>query len=112
VLSIQDSGLSAESNTQSYHSTSDPWVFTGDTPGVTGRISESLSRFKPLPEGYAGQFYQFQQALQHGTELPVTLEDARASLDLITAIYYSAQTNQSVDLPIGRNHPRYANWLP
>jgi predicted dehydrogenase len=106
------SGLSAESNTQSYRSTSDPWVFTGDTPELADRIDESLSRFEPLPEGYAGQFYRFYQALRHNTQLPVTLEDARASLELITAIYYSAQTNQSVDLPIAKDHPRYTSWQP
>jgi predicted dehydrogenase len=106
------SGLCAESNTESYRSTSDPWIFTGDTPELTKRIEESLSYFEPLPEGYAGQFYRFHQALRHNTEFPVTLEDARASLELITAIYYSAQTNQSVNLPIGRDHPRYTSWLP
>jgi predicted dehydrogenase len=105
------SGLSAESNTESYRSTSDPWIFTGDTPEMTEQISESLSHFEPLPEGYAGQFYRFHRAVRHNTELPVTLEDARASLELITAIYYSAQINESVVLPIGKDHPRYTSWL-
>jgi predicted dehydrogenase len=106
------SGLSAESNTESYRSTSDPWVFTGDTPELAERIKESLSHFEPLPEGYVGQFHRFHQALRDNTELPVTLKDARASLELITAIYYSAQTDRSVDLPIGQEHPRYTSWLP
>jgi len=79
------SGLTAESNTQSYRSTSDPWTFTGDTPELTEKIEECLARFEPLPEGYAGQFYRFHQALKHNTELSVTLDDARASLELITA---------------------------
>ncbi len=106
------SGLTAESNTQSYRSTSDPWTFTGDTPELTEKIEECLASFEPLPEGYVGQFYRFHQALKHNTELPVTLDDARASLELITAIYYSAETGQSVDLPIGEDHPKYAGWRP
>jgi len=66
----------------------------------------------PLPEGFVGQFYRFHQTLQQGVELPVTLADARASLELITAVYHSAQTGQVVALPIGQDHPKYASWRP
>ena len=44
--------------------------------------------------------------------MPVSLADARVSLELITAMYYSAETAASVSLPIGADHPRYASWLP
>jgi predicted dehydrogenase len=106
------SQLAAESNTQPYQNTDDPWTFTGDSPEVQKRIEETLSRFVFLPEDFEGQFYRFYQAVQHGAQLPVTLEDARASLELITAIYHSAQTGQAVELPIGPDHPKYANWRP
>ena len=106
------SNLTAESNTQPYSCSADPWIFTGDSPELTERIEETLARFEPLPEGWAGQFCRFHLALQHGTELPVTLRDARNSLELITAIYHSAQTGQVVELPIGEDHPKYANWRP
>jgi predicted dehydrogenase len=106
------SNLTAESNTEPYQNTADPWIFTGDAPGIQGQIEETLSRFVPLPEDFEGQFYRFYQALQNNTELPVTLADARASLELITAIYHSAQTGRSVELPIGKDHPKYASWRP
>jgi hypothetical protein len=38
--------------------------------------------------------------------------DARVSLELITAIYHSAQTGEAVDLPIEQNYPTYHGWLP
>jgi predicted dehydrogenase len=104
--------LTAESNTQPYHNSFDPWTFTGDTPELAEQIEEALGRFVPLPERFPGQFYRFHQALQHGTELPVTLADARAALELITAMYYSSRRKQPVELPIGRDHPAYASWLP
>jgi len=104
------SNLTAESNTQPYNNTADPWVFTGDSPELQKQIEETLARFSPLPEGYVGQFHRFYHALHDETELPVTLSDARASLELITAIYHSAETGQSVTLPIGRGHPKYAGW--
>ena len=106
------SGFVAESNTRPYSNSGDLWIFTGDTPELEAQIAAALERFEPLPEGFAGQFYRFYDALQMGTELPVTLADARASLELITAMYYSAQTCENVELPIGADHPKYASWLP
>jgi predicted dehydrogenase len=106
------SGLVAESNTRPYTSSGDPWKFTGDTPEHSQRIEAALAKFRPLPEHYAGQFYRFYDALREGTELPVTLADARLSIELITAMYHSSETGQPVNLPIGTEHPRYATWIP
>lgn len=106
------SNLTAESNTEPYESTADPWTFAGDSPEVQKQIEETLSRFEPLPEGFEGQFYRFYRALQNNTELPVTLADARTSLELITAIYHSARTGRAVELPIGQDHPGYTGWRP
>jgi hypothetical protein len=46
-----------------------PWIFIGDTPELEEQIAAALERFEPLPEGFAGQFYRFSQALQTGGEL-------------------------------------------
>jgi predicted dehydrogenase len=104
--------FTAESNTRPYHNSFDPWTFTGDTPELSEQIEEALRSFVPLPERFTGQFYRFHAALQSGTELPVTLADARAALELITAMYHSSREGQAISLPIGRNHPAYASWLP
>jgi predicted dehydrogenase len=106
------SGLVAESNTRPYTNSGEPWTYVGDTPEKTEEIEETLAHFKPLPEHYAGQFYRFYDAVRHGGEPPVTLADARLSIELITAMYYSAETGQAVAFPIGSDHPRYASWLP
>jgi predicted dehydrogenase len=65
-----------------------------------------------LPERFPGQFYRYYQALHTHTELPVTLVDTRAALELITALYHSAETGQVVELPISTDHPKYAGWRP
>ena len=105
------SNLTAESNTRPCNS-SDPWTFTGDSPQLCAQIEAALARFIPEPEGFEGQFSRFYRALQSGTELPVTLSDARTSIELLTAIYASARTAQAVKLPIGPEQPLYAGWLP
>jgi predicted dehydrogenase len=106
------SELTAESNSAPYTNTSDPWQFTGDSPQIDVRITEALSHFEPLPEGLVGQFLRFYRAIVHDAELPVTLHDARASLELVTAIYHAADSRQAVQLPLGKDHPKYAGWHP
>lgn len=105
--------LVAESNLDPYASnTENPWQFTGTTPELDGQIQAALADFSPtLPQGFAGQFYRFHQALETGGPLPVTLQDARESLELLTAMYYSAATGQPVDLPIPEDHPMYNGWI-
>ncbi|MBN1888092.1 MAG: Gfo/Idh/MocA family oxidoreductase [Thermoflexales bacterium] len=106
------SKLTAESNLEPYRNTSDPWTFTPDSPELEEQIEETLARFVPLAEGFGGQFYRFYHALRNNTELPVSLADARVSLELITAMYHSAQTGQAVELPIDPDHPKYAGYWP
>jgi predicted dehydrogenase len=54
-----------------------------------------------------GAYYS---ALATGGGLPVTLADARRSLELVTALYHSAATGAAVTLPIEADHPRYNGW--
>jgi predicted dehydrogenase len=106
------SGLSAESNTRPYTSSGDPWTFTGDTPESAAQIDAALAHFTPLPEGFEGQFYRLYDALRDDAELPVTLTDARRSLELITAMYASSRTGQAVELPRDPTHPGDTTWQP
>ncbi len=104
------SNLSAESNTAPYRNSSEPWTFTADSPEIDERVREALARFTPLPEHYVGQFSRFHRALRTGSELPVTVADARVSIEWITAIYHAARTRQPVRLPLDRAHPLYGGW--
>lgn len=103
--------LSAESNLVPYGNTADPWTFSGDTPELDEQIQRALAEYQPLPQGMTGQFYRCYQALQQGSELPVTLQDARRAIELISAVYYSARNGQAVDLPLGVDHPYYNGWF-
>lgn len=105
------SRLAAESNTEPYRNTCDPWTFTGDTPEIDAEIQAALQSFAPQKEGFEGQFSRYYDSVYNGAEPPVTLIDARNSLELITALYASAWTGQVVDLPIQPDHPLYAGWL-
>jgi len=104
--------LVAESNTEAYTNTEDPWLFDGDTPELQAQIDAVLATFSPVPPRWTGQFADFHRALTAGSELPVTLNDARMSAELLTALYHSARAGQSVELPITPEHPLYGGWMP
>src|SRR3984893_18343661 len=101
--------VTAESNIQPYANSREPWAFSFNPAGNEKQMKDAVDQLAPLPERYAGQFYRFYQALRNGKELPVTLADARAALEVIAATYYSSEKNVAVPLPIGPGHPRYAS---
>ena len=82
--------LTAESNTEPYTNSSDPWRFTGDEEA----IAAALATFEPRHENFLGQFERFGA----GGELPVTLQDARRAIAAVEAMYESAQTRREVTL--------------
>ena len=92
--------------------TCDPWSFVAGDPDRQRRIDEALADAPDCDEGYARQFELFHEALVTGRELPVTLTDARRSLELVTAAYHSSRSKISVGLPIGSDHALYRGWFP
>lgn len=105
-------GLTVESNRSPYNPSSAPWTFTAADPERQNAIDAALGEVPAGPERNAGQFLRLHKALTEGGDLPVSIADARPSLELITAAYHSARTGQAVTLPIARDHPLYAGWLP
>ena len=102
--------LSAESNTEAYENHREPWTFVGDSEADQAAIDEALAGFDPQPELYKGQFARLAEAVRSGHRPPVTLADARSSLELLTALYWSADRGVDVELPIDRDHDFYGGW--
>ena len=99
--------LTAESNTEPYANSRDPWSISPVDKASEAAITEGLNDFKPQLEGYEGQFSRFFTALQDGGELPVTIDDARRTLEFIAAVYHSNESGERVELPLARQHPKY-----
>jgi len=104
--------FSAESNTSPYASSAKPWTITPDTPEHSAEIDRVLAGWADGPEEWEGQFLRWADALDTGAPPPVTLSDARASLELLTALYWSARTSEDVELPLPDTHPLYEGWVP
>ncbi len=104
--------LTAESSHGAYTPSSDPWRFVADEPALQERIDAALAEVPVRQEGYARQFELFHAAITGDRDPPVTLEDARQSLELVTAAYHSIRTGQPAQLPVTQTHPLYRSWLP
>ena len=105
--------LSAESGTSAYESSADPWDIHPDDESSAAAITAVLDGWEPRAEGWWGQFERYGDWLDgKADEPPVTLADARASIELITAMYDSARRRVDVALPLPTDHPMYEGWLP
>lgn len=105
-------GLTAESNRSPYNPGAAPWRFIAADPDRQVAVDAAVAEVTPGPERNAGQFLRLHKALTEGGPLPVSLADARPSLELLTAAYHSARSGEVVRLPLGRDHPLYGGWLP
>ena len=101
-----------ESAPAPYSPGDDPWEIVPASPEAEARIAAALAGYRAVPSRYEGQFAAYHAALTTGAALPVTLVDARSSLELATALYHSAATGFAVTLPIGSDNPAYNNWSP
>ena len=102
--------LVAESNQMPYGNTQDPWTFLGDDAEIDQKILKALDAFSTPATGLKAQFLGYHKAVVSGSPLPLTLVEARQSIELLTGIYASARSKQAIAFPIGRDHPDYDGW--
>lgn len=105
-------GLTAESSRDPYNPGHEPWTFVAAGEDGEKRIQAALADFVAGQERWVGQMARTHAALTAGAALPVSLDDGRASVELITAAYDSALTGKAVRLPVGRDHRFYDGWVP
>ena len=103
--------LTAESGTDPYLNSFDPWTFTAAT-GYEEAMRSALAAYTPGTEDYVGQFDRYAAARGTDDPLPVTLADARLMLELVTAMYVSARTGREVSVPLADDDPALDGWAP
>jgi predicted dehydrogenase len=101
-----------ESGTEPYSPGDDPWTIIPANDAVAERIAAVLAARPSVKRRFAGQLGAYHTSLVAGAPPPVTLADARRSIELATALYTSGQTGAAVTLPIGPDHSRYHGWAP
>jgi predicted dehydrogenase len=101
-----------ESALEPYRPGDDPWEIIPASPEAKAGIDAALADWHFVPSRFEGLVAPYHAALEANTPFPVTLADARRSLELVTALFHSAETGTAVTLPIGARHPKYRSWRP
>jgi predicted dehydrogenase len=104
--------LTAESSQFPYKPGAEPWTFSYADKAVAQRAEASLAGWTPPLPSWRGQLVATHEALVSGGPLPVGLDEARRSLELVTAWYRSSRTGQPEALPLAPDHPDRHSWLP
>jgi len=90
----------------------DPWTVIPMNEAVGARIAAAMAAVPERRTGFARQFELFAEAVASGGPFPVTLDDARRSLELVTALFDADETGRAVALPISPGHAKYGGWTP
>lgn len=105
-------GVTAQSGELPYTPAEGAWTFTARDPVKQADIDAVVAKVEDRPGGQAGFALAVYETLRGKTADIVTLDDARRSIELVTAIYQSARTQLPTALPLGEDAVGYAGWLP
>lgn len=100
-----------ESSHEAYAPGNDPWQIVPASPESKERIDGALRDWKPVASRFEGLMSAYHAALETGRALPITLDDARRSIELATALYQSSESEEAVALPLPATHPKYRGWV-
>ncbi len=106
------SELTVESDGTPYRPAVGPWRFEARNPDNQPCIDEIVTAISDVKCGFAGFFEAVADALHGKLGREITLADGRRSIELVTAIYQSARSGQSVSLPLREAASLYGGWMP
>lgn len=104
--------VTIESSTSPYDPAAGPWTFEFKRPEVQEAAEQVFAAAAPTKPLFTGQFQGFVDALRSDSPAPITLDDAQATLELVTAWYHSARTGSVETLPLPEGHPDRDSWRP
>jgi predicted dehydrogenase len=101
--------LTASSNLEPYAASAWPWSFHSTDPRTRDIVASIASRPRPEREenAHLAQIRDFLDHLERGENGPVTLAEARRSLEVIAGIYKAGFTGRPAALPLSPDDPFY-----
>ena len=111
-IRILAEGMTIESDHAPYAPCAAAWSFKARDPFEQGPIDEVLAGVGPQLTGFPGLFEAMADALDGRPSPYVSLEDGRASIEFVTAVYGSDRLGQRMTLPLSKDHPLYGGWVP
>jgi predicted dehydrogenase len=104
--------VSFESDHAPYSPGNLPWKILPRNDAAKAAIEALLADWQHVPQRFQTQMARFHDTLMGRGPLPVTSQDSRRALEIVTAFYHSSETRKEVEMPIGPDHPKYRSWLP
>ena len=116
-LKLVFDGVTVESDHAPYSPAANGWTFTARHPVAQSDVDAAVAEVADVRTGYDGQFAAVADEIDEiardsAAEPMVTLADARASIEFVTAAYHSARSGHPVAFPLDDRHPLYDGWLP
>lgn len=106
------SDLTVESDGEAYRPAAGTWRFIARNPKNQSQVDKVVASVGEVKTSYAGFFEAIGQALDGVKNEAVSLADGRRSMELVTAIYQSARSGQTVSLPLKQSSSLYKDWTP
>ena len=88
----------------------EPWQFVPRGDQAKPRVEATLADFVAGPTGFTALFTEIAAALAGDSQADALVAAGRQSIELASAVYYSAAHHQDVALPIAADHPAYQGW--
>jgi predicted dehydrogenase len=104
--------VTIESDHEPYNPGGAVWKILPRNDGTRHKIEALLANWQDVPSRFATQMRLLWDALEGLGPLPVTTQDSRRALEIVTAFYHSSETHEEVQFPLTAAHPKYASWLP
>jgi len=113
-LEIYGTALHAVSSEDAYQPTKEPFRLSAADPAYLESVQKEADELVPSgpPYLHLGMVEDFVGALEEGREPLVTVAECRRSLELVTALYRSAMTGETVSFPIEKTDPFYSSIPP
>ncbi|PRY80627.1 putative dehydrogenase [Yoonia maritima] len=105
-------GVTAESGSNPYRPAEGEWTFTARAPVTQDQVDAVVNAVADPPAGQVGFSVEVFRALRGLEAHYVNIDEARRSIEFVSATYQSARSDMPVSLPIKDDDATYDGWTP
>lgn len=105
-------GLTAESGLLPYKPAEGEWSFLARAPVTQAQIDAVLAKVEDPLAGQVGFSVEVFRAMRGQQAAFANLDEARRSIEFVSAVYQSSRSECPVSLPMQADAPTYQGWVP
>ncbi|GAA3865529.1 Gfo/Idh/MocA family oxidoreductase [Celeribacter arenosi] len=105
-------GVTAESGDLAYTPAEGNWTFTARAPVTQEQVDAVIANTPDQPKGQVGFSIQVYNAMRGLESEFVNIDEARSSIEFVSAVYQSNRAGRPVSLPLDDSDATYEGWMP